>query len=74
MKNVIFGLLVVATLASCSKAKVRTCTIKTPDGNTYVVISDKALTPSEMRAYEAELVGSNTPNNSPNGSAKVSCR
>jgi len=67
MKKIIIIALAVASLASCQKAKFRTCTIN----GIYTVISDKPLTKSEMAAYEQELQEQNTPVNGQ--AAKVKC-
>lgn len=73
MKKIIFILVAVVAIG-CNKSKVRTCTIKSYDGKTYTVITDKPMTRNEMNAYEKELVGSYTPNNTPGGEAKVCCK
>jgi len=67
MKKIIIIALALASLASCNKAKIRTCTIN----GIYTVISDKPLTKSEMISYEQELQKQNTPVNGQ--MAKVKC-
>ena len=71
MKKIIITALVLASFASCNKAKIRTCVIDTYDGTRYTIISDKELTRVEMAAYEQELQKQNTPVNGE--AAKVKC-
>lgn len=69
-----FIILVSILAIGCTKSKIRTCTIKSYDGNTYTIITDKPMTKSEMNSYEKELINTYTPANMPGTSVKVSCK
>ena len=73
MKRIIIALVFIGCIG-CNKSKIRTCTIKSYDGSTYTIITDKPMTQSEMNSYEKELINTYTPANMPGTSAKVSCK
>ena len=73
MKRIIIALVVISCIG-CNKSKIRTCTIKSYDGITYTIITDKPMTQSEMNSYEKELINTYAPANMPGTSTKVSCK
>ena len=55
MKGIIFGIVLAVAFTSCSKSKIRTCTITLTDGTVLIKPSTKPLTRSEISDYEKSV-------------------